>query len=106
MNLAAMMKQAQEVQKKMQAMQDDLVNITEEGSAGAGMVVVSMNGKNEVLKITLSNDLMKPEEKEIAEDLIVAAINDAQRKIALRTSSAMDNVTGGLQLPPGFKLPF
>ncbi|MDP3641313.1 MAG: YbaB/EbfC family nucleoid-associated protein, partial [Alphaproteobacteria bacterium] len=77
MNIAGMMKKAQEMQKKMQEMQDNLVNIVEEGSSGAGMVLVTMNGKTEVKKITISEELLNPNDKEMLEDLLVAALSDA-----------------------------
>ncbi len=106
MNIAAMMKKAQEMQKKMQEMQDNLVNVVEEGSAGAGMVTVQMNGKNEVKKISISDELLNPNDKEMLEDLLVAALNDVKRKIDTRASSEMEKLTGGLGLPGGMKLPF
>lgn len=106
MNIAGMMKKAQEMQKKMQEMQEELENVTEEGTAGAGMVTVVMNGKNEVKKISLADDLINPEEKDILEDLLVAALSDAKRKIDARAASEMEKVTGGLGLPAGMKLPF
>lgn len=106
MNIAGMMKKAQEMQKKMQEMQDNLVNIIEEGSAGAGMVTVQMNGKNDVKKITVSDELLNPSDKEMLEDLLVAALNDAKRKVDARSGSEMEKVTGGLNLPAGMKLPF
>lgn len=106
MNIAGMMKKAQEMQKKMQEMQDNLVNLIEEGSAGAGMVTVQMNGKNDVKKITLSDELLNPNDKEMLEDLLVAALNDAKRKIDMRAGAEMEKVTGGLNLPAGMKLPF
>jgi DNA-binding YbaB/EbfC family protein len=106
MNIAGMMKKAQEMQKKMQEMQDNLVNIIEEGTAGAGMVTVQMNGKNDVKKINISDELLNPNDKEMLEDLLVAALNDAKRKIDARSGSEMEKVTGGLNLPAGMKLPF
>lgn len=106
MNIANMMKKAQEMQKKMQEMQDNLANITEEGSAGAGMVLITMNGKNEVKAIKISDELIKAEEKDILEDLLIAAFNDAKRKIDMKATSEMEKVTGGLGLPAGMKLPF
>lgn len=90
----------------MQEMQDNLVHITEEGSAGAGMVLVIMNGKTEVKKITVSEELLNSNDKEMLEDLLVAALSDAKRKIDARTGSEMEKVTGGLGLPGGMKLPF
>lgn len=106
MNIAGMMKKAQEMQKKMQEAQDNLVNLIEEGSAGAGMVTVQMNGKNDVKKITVSDELLNPNDKEMLEDLLVAALNDAKRKIDMRAGAEMEKVTGGLNLPAGMKLPF
>lgn len=106
MNIAGMMKKAQEMQKKMQEMQDSLVNLIEEGTAGAGMVTVQMNGKNEVKKINISDELLNPNDKEMLEDLLVAALSDVKRKIDARAGSEMEKVTGGLNLPAGMKLPF
>lgn len=106
MNIAGMMKKAQEMQKKMQEMQDNLVNIIEEGTAGAGMVTVQMNGKNDIKKINISDELLNPNDKEMLEDLLVAALSDAKRKIDARAGSEMEKVTGGLNLPAGMKLPF
>jgi len=106
MNIAAMMKKAQEMQKKMQEMQEGLANITEDGSAGAGMVNVTMTGKHDIKKISISEDLLKAEEKEMLEDLLIAALNDAKRKIEARSASEMEKLTGGLGLPAGMKLPF
>jgi nucleoid-associated protein EbfC len=106
MNIAGMMKKAQEMQKKMQEMQDNLVNFIEEGTAGAGMVTVQMNGKNDIKKINISDELLNPNDKEMLEDLLVAALSDAKRKIDARAGSEMEKVTGGLNLPAGMKLPF
>lgn len=106
MNIAGMMKKAQEMQKKMQEMQDNLVNISEEGTAGAGMVTVIINGKNEVKKINISDELMNVSEKDILEDLLIAALNDAKRKIDTKAATEMEKITGGLGLPGGMKLPF
>ncbi len=106
MNLAGMMKKAQEMQKKIQETQESLGNITEEGLSGAGMVSVEMNGKNEIKRLSIADELMKVDEKDILEDLIIAAINDAKRKIDARTAAEMEKITGGLGLPGGMKLPF
>lgn len=106
MNIAGMMKKAQEMQKKMQEMQDNLGELTEEGSAGAGMVTVTITGKHHLKKITISPDLIVPEDKEMLEDLIVAAFNDAKQKMEIKIASEMEKVTGGLGLPAGMKLPF
>lgn len=105
MNIAEMMKKAQNMQKKMQEMQASLEHVTEEGSAGAGMVTVTMSGKSEVKKVIISPDLLTPNDKEILEDLVVAAFNDAKRKIDAKTASEMEKIAGGLGLPAGM-LPF
>ena len=106
MNIAAMMKKAQEMQKKIAEMQEGLGDITEEGSAGAGMVSVILTGKNDLKKITISKELLNVDEKEILEDLITAAFSDAKRKIETRTGAEMEKLTGGMGLPAGMKLPF
>ena len=106
MNFNKMMQQAQEMQKKMKEIQDGLQNIEVEGSSGGGLVKVTVNGKNEVKKINIDPSLLKPEENEILEDLIVAAMNEAKKKSEEATAEEMKKMTGGLNLPPGFKLPF
>lgn len=106
MNIAGMMKKAQEMQKRIQEMQDNVGTMTEEGISGAGMVKVTLNGKNELKSISIADDLIKPDEKDILEDLIVAAFNDAKRKIDAKASAEMEKITGGLGLPAGMKLPF
>ena len=105
-NLGNMMKQAQELQKKMSEAQEKLSSIEVEGVSGGGVVKVIANAKGEVKKILLDNSLMKPEEKDITEDLIVAAINDAKQKGETAAQEEMKSVTGGIPLPPGMKLPF
>jgi DNA-binding YbaB/EbfC family protein len=105
-NFSDMMKQAQQMQKKMKELQDGLANLEVEGSSGGGLVKITVNGKGEVKKIKIDPSLMKPEESEILEDLIVAAINEAKKKAEEATAEEMKKLTGGLNLPPGFKLPF
>ncbi len=105
-NLGQMMKQAQEMQAKMTEMQDKLSEIEMTGVAGAGMVEVILSGKNEARRVKIDPSLAGAGELEVLEDLIVAAINDARAKIESRVSEKMSELTGGLQLPPGFKLPF
>ena len=105
-NLGQMMKQAQEMQNKMSEMQDKLSDLEVVGAAGGGMVKVTMTGKNEMRRVKIEPELMGPENLEMLEDLIVAAVNDARSKIEIRVSEKMSELTGGLQLPPGFKLPF
>ena len=105
-NIENMMKQAQQLQKKMAEIQEKLNSIEVEGTSGGGMIKVISTAKGEIKRITIDNSLMKQEEKEIAEDLIVAAINDAKQKGEEAAQKEMKNVTGGIPLPPGMKLPF
>jgi DNA-binding YbaB/EbfC family protein len=105
-NLAGMMKQAQQMQAKMQEMQETLVDMEIEGQSGAGMVKIMLNGKGEMKGIKLEKSIVDPEEIEVLEDLIVAAYNDAKVKVESQVQEKMKDVTGGLNLPEGFKLPF
>lgn len=106
MNIQKMMKQAQEMQEKMQSMQQKLEAEEVDGSAGGGMVKIRINGKNMMLKVSIDDSLMKIEEKEVLEDLLVAAYNDARGKVDSAFNTQMSQMTSGLSLPPGFKLPF
>jgi DNA-binding YbaB/EbfC family protein len=99
-----LMKQAAELKTKMEAMQAELDQIQVEGTAGGGMVRVKLTAKGELKNVSLDASLMKPEEKEIAEDLIVTAHADARRKAEALLQEKMKNLTGGLPLPPGLKL--
>jgi len=99
-----LMKQAAQLQSKMQALQAELDQIEVEGTAGGGMVVVRMTAKNELKGVKIDDSLMKPEEKEILEDLLVAAHADARRKAEALLQDKMKSLTGGLPLPPGMKL--
>ena len=105
-NLSNMMKQAQQLQQKMAEAQEKLNSIEVEGISGGGLVKVIATAKGEIKKVTIDESIIKPEEKEIAEDLIVAAINDAKQKGETATQEEMKSVTGGIPLPPGMKLPF
>lgn len=96
-----MMKQAAQLQSKMKAMQDELDHVEVEGISGGGMVTVRMTAKMEVKAISIDPSLMKPEEREIVEDLIVTACNDARRKAEVAMQEKMQALTGGLGLPPG-----
>lgn len=96
-----MMKQAAQLQSKMQAMQAELDSITVEGSAGGGMVSVTLSAKGDLKSVKLDDSLMKPGESEIVEDLLVAAHADARRKAEAVLAEKMKAVTGGLPLPPG-----
>jgi nucleoid-associated protein EbfC len=99
-----LMKQAAELKSKMEAMQAELDRTEVEGTAGGGMVTVRMTAKGEVKSVRLDDSLMKPGEKEIAEDLIVAAHADARRKAENVLQEKMKALTGGLPLPPGLNL--
>ena len=105
-NIGNMMKQAQQLQQKMAEAQEKLNLIEVEGISGGGLVKVTATAKGEIKRILLNDSLMKPEEKEITEDLIVAAINDAKQKGEAAAQEEMKSITGGLPLPPGMKLPF
>ncbi len=105
-NLGQMMKQAQEMQSKMTEMQDKLSELEVTGSSGAGMIEVTLTGKSDVRKIKIDPSLIDPSDPEVLEDLIVAAFNDAKSKVEAKVSDKMSEMTGGLQLPPGFKFPF
>ena len=105
-NLGQLMKQAQEMQSRMQELQAKLGELELEGAAGGGMVKVTLNGKGEARRIKLDAALLDARESEVLEDLLVAAFNDAKAKIEARAAEEMQKLTGGLALPPGFKLPF
>lgn len=99
-----LMKQAAQLQSKMQELQAELDHIEVEGTAGGGMVTVRLTAKNELKGVKVDDSLMKPQEKEILEDLLVAAHADARRKAEALLQDKMKNLTGGLPLPPGMKL--
>ncbi len=105
-NLGQLMKQAQEMQVKMQEVQEKLAAFELTGSSGAGMVSVTMNGKGEVRSIKIDPELLNGEEAEVVEDLIVAAFGDVKAKVEAHVAEEMSKVTGGLNLPPGMNLPF
>jgi len=99
-----LMKQAAELKSKMEAMQAELDQIEVEGAAGGGLVTVKLSGKGEMKGVKIDDSLMKPEEAEIVEDLLVAAHADARRKAEAIMQERMKAVAGGLPLPPGLKL--
>ncbi len=105
-NLGQMMKQAQEMQAKMAEMQEQLAGVEVTGASGGGMIQVTLNGKGEMRKVAIDPALVDPNEVEVLEDLIVAATNDAKAKVEAQAAQRMSELTGGLSLPPGFKLPF
>jgi len=99
-----LMKQAAELKSKMEAMQAELDQMEFEGTSGGGLVTVKLSGKGEVKGVKIDDTLMQPSEKEILEDLIVAAHTDARRKAETLLQDKMKSVAGGLPLPPGMKL--
>ncbi len=102
--IAGLMKQAQQMQENMKVMQDQLASVEVEGQAGAGMVKVQMTCKYDVRRVSIDDSVM--DDKEMLEDLVAAALNDAVRKVEATTQEKMSGFTSGLNLPPGMKLPF
>lgn len=100
-----LMKQAQKMQEEMQQAQERIAAAEVTGESGAGLVSIVMNGRHDVKKVAIDDSLLE-EEKEILEDLIAAAVNDAVRKIEQNTQEQMAKVTSGMGMPPGFKMPF
>jgi len=105
-NLGQMMKQVQELQARMQAVQAKLESLSIEGKAGGDLVRITLNGRGAMIGILIDPSLMKAEEKEILEDLLIAAHADARAKMEATVAEEMKEVTGGLPMPPGFQLPF
>ena len=105
-NLGQIMKQVQDMQNRMSDMQAQLAELEMTGSSGGGMVQATMNGKGELKRLKIDPSLMVASEAEVLEDLIVAAVNDAKAKTDAHSQEEMSKLTGGLPLPPGFKLPF
>ncbi|TVZ39682.1 hypothetical protein P886_4089 [Alteromonadaceae bacterium 2753L.S.0a.02] len=103
--LGDLMKQAQEMQAKMQEMQEELANHEVEGQSGAGLVKVVMTGRHDVKKVNIDSSLLE-EDKEMLEDLLAAAVNDAVRRVEEANKNRLADLTGGIQMPPGFKMPF
>lgn len=101
-----LMKQAQQMQDRMQQMQEEIANMEVTGEAGAGLVKATITGSHSVRRVEIDPSLMEEDEKEMLEDLIAAAFNDAARRIEEAQKEKMAGVTGGMQLPPGFKMPF
>jgi len=102
--IAGLMKQAQQMQENMKKMQDSLGSIEVEGQSGAGMVKVQMTCKYDVRRVSIDPSVM--DDKEMLEDLLAAAVNDAVRRVEATTQEKMSGFTAGLNLPPGFKMPF
>jgi len=105
-NLGQMMKQAQQMQSRMTEMQEEMEAHMVEGKSGGDMVVVRVNGKFDVRGVTIDPSIIDPADPEMLEDLVAAAIHDAKVKIDAFKEEKMAEMTGGLPLPPGFKLPF
>jgi len=103
--LAGLMKQAQQMQENMRKMQEQLAQVEVEGQSGAGLVKVTVNCRNDVKRVVIDPSLLA-DDKDMLEDLVVAAVNDALRKAEQTAQEKMGSVTAGLPLPPGFKLPF
>ena len=104
-NMQAMMKQAQQMQDNMKKMQDELALVEVEGQSGAGLVKVTMTCKNDVRRVSIDPSLLA-DDKDMLEDLVAAAFNDAVRKAEATTQEKMSGMTAGMPMPPGFKLPF
>jgi len=102
--LGNMMKQAQEMQKNMQAAQEEIASMEVNGEAGGGMVKVTMTGRHELTKVQIDDSLL--DDKEMLEDLVAAAVNSAVRNIESTTQDKMGGVTAGMDLPAGMKMPF
>jgi nucleoid-associated protein EbfC len=99
-----LMKQATELKSKMEAMQAELERLEVEGVAGGGLVAATLSGKGDLRSVRIDESLLKPDQKEIVEDLLVAAHADARRKLEVTVQEKMQSLTGGLALPPGLKL--
>ena len=105
-NLNQMLKQAQQMQAKMQEMEQRLGELEVQGQAGGGLVTATLNGKGEMKSLKIDRSLVDPAEVEVLEDLIVAAYNDGKGKVQSRVQEETAKLMGGLNLPPGLKLPF
>ena len=103
--ISELMQQAQQMQADMQKAQEELANAEVQGEAGAGMVSVTMNGRHDVKRVTIDDSVLG-EDKEVLEDLLAAAVNDAVRKVEAHNHDKMAELAGGLNLPAGFKMPF
>ena len=103
-DLMKMMKQAQDIQGRMQRMQEELASLEVSGQSGAGMVKITLNGKGEMRAVKIDPSLLKPDDVEMVEDLVLAAFQDAKGKVEVEMQKRMQDVAGGLPLPPGLKL--
>ena len=105
MDINNLMKQAQQMQEKMAKMQENASNAEVAGESGGGMVKIVMTGRYDVKKVTIDPSLLE-EDKALLEDLLAAAVNDAVRRVESQAKTAMSDMTGGMNFPPGFKMPF
>lgn len=105
-NLGQMMKQAQKMQEKMAELQNSLGQAEITGQSAGGMVVATLNGKGELRKLKIDRSLVDPDEVEVIEDLVIAACADGKSKVEAYAAQEMSKLTGGIELPEGFKLPF
>jgi hypothetical protein len=105
-NLDELMKMAQEAQAKLMKAQEDLDRVEVEGVSGGGMVKIRASAKGRIIAVEIDPSLLAPSEKQMVEDLVAAAINDASQRVEQETQQRMASVMGGMNLPPGFKLPF
>ena len=103
--LSGLMKQAQQMQENMKKVQDELATIEVEGQSGAGMVKIVMTCRHDVKRVSVDPSLLK-DDKEMLEDLIAAAVNDAVRRVETTVQEKMSAITAGMPMPPGFKMPF
>jgi DNA-binding YbaB/EbfC family protein len=105
-NLDELLKMAQDAQAKLMQAQDDLDKVEVEGVSGGGLVRIRASAKGRIISVDIDESLLAASEKQMVEDLVAAAINDARAKADVAAQDAMRGATGGLQLPPGFKMPF
>jgi DNA-binding YbaB/EbfC family protein len=105
-DLNEIMRMAQEAQTKLMAAQENLDKVEVEGVSGGGLVRIRASAKGRIISVDIDESLLAPSEKQMVEDLVAAALNDARAKADAAAAEAMRDVTGGMQLPPGFKMPF
>ena len=105
-NLDELLKMAQDAQAKLMQAQEDLDHVEVDGVSGGGLVRIRASAKGRIIRVDIDESLLAPSEKQMVEDLVAAAINDARAKADVAAQDAMRGATGGLQLPPGFKMPF
>jgi DNA-binding YbaB/EbfC family protein len=105
-NLDELLKMAQDAQAKLMQAQEDLDHVEVDGVSGGGLVRIRASAKGRIISVDIDESLLAPSEKQMVEDLVAAAINDARAKADVAAQDAMRGATGGLQLPPGFKMPF